>query len=312
MATVPGSMMLCASSPYARKGALWESYHRHFGRAGPTLVWQASTRTMNPTVPQSFIDAEHAKDPVSAAAEFGAEFRTDLEAYISREALDAVMENGVHERPPQPGTRYVGFVDVSGGGADSFALSIAHKEQDIGITDCVREVRPPLSPEGVIAEFADTLQSYRITKVVGDRYGGEFPREQFRKHGITYVPSAEPKGGIYLGLLPLINSGRVKLLDNQRLVTQLLGLERNTARGGKDSIDHGRGGHDDLANATAGALASSLARRPNARIGTIDFARTGRVSWRDSDQEGPRFRIIRVNEDGTPLEAKNKKETADG
>jgi hypothetical protein len=44
------------------------------------------------------------------------------------------------------------------------------------------------------------------------------------------------------------------LLDIRRLITQLHGLERRTARGGKDSIDHGPGQHDDVANAVAGAL----------------------------------------------------------
>jgi hypothetical protein len=44
------------------------------------------------------------------------------------------------------------------------------------------------------------------------------------------------------------------LLDNRRLATQLLGLERRTARGGRDSIDHASGAHDDLANAAAGVL----------------------------------------------------------
>src|SRR5262245_64495887 len=32
------------------------------------------------------------------------------------------------------------------------------------------------------------------------------------------------------------------------------GLERRTSRGGRDSIDHAPGGHDDLANAAAGAI----------------------------------------------------------
>jgi hypothetical protein len=36
-------------------------------------------------------------------------------------------------------------------------------------------------------------------------------------------------------------------------VGQLCGLERRVSRAGKDSIDHARGGHDDLANAVAGA-----------------------------------------------------------
>jgi hypothetical protein len=45
-------------------------------------------------------------------------------------------------------------------------------------------------------------------------------------------------------------------LDVPRLHAQLVGLERRTARGGRDSIDHAPGAHDDLANAAAGALAS--------------------------------------------------------
>jgi hypothetical protein len=57
MATIPGAMLLCASSPYARRGALWDAHHRHYGKNGdPILVWQADTRMMNPTVPQQVID----------------------------------------------------------------------------------------------------------------------------------------------------------------------------------------------------------------------------------------------------------------
>jgi len=51
------------------------------------------------------------------------------------------------------------------------------------------------------------------------------------------------------------------LLDVPRLASQLCGLERRTARGGKDSIDHGPGAHDDLANAAAGALLLAAARQ---------------------------------------------------
>jgi hypothetical protein len=34
-----------------------------------------------------------------------------------------------------------------------------------------------------------------------------------------------------------------------------VGLERRTARGGRDSIDHAAGAHDDLANVVAGLAA---------------------------------------------------------
>jgi len=227
------------------------------------MIWQAATRVMNPCVTQAYIDAEYEKDPVSAAAEFGAQFRTDIESFVSREAIEAATDWGVHEREPLSGKRYVAFVDPSGGSADSFTLAVAHSESQIAVLDCMREVRPPFSPEAVVEEFCDLLKCYSVTKVKGDRYAGEWPREQFAKRGIKYEPAEDPKGILYLNLLPHINSGKVRLLGNKRLVTQLIGLERRTSRAGRDSIDHAPGGHDDVANAAA--VLCSLRRRRSRR-----------------------------------------------
>jgi hypothetical protein len=104
------------------------------------------------------------------------------------------------------------------------------------------------------------LKSYRVKRITGDRYAGEWPREAFRKAGITYEVSEKPKSALYGEALPLLNSGRVDLLDHPRLVAQLCGLERRTARGGRDSIDHAPGGHDDVANVAAGALVLAAGR----------------------------------------------------
>jgi len=52
------------------------------------------------------------------------------------------------------------------------------------------------------------------------------------------------------------------LPDNEQLTRELVGLERRTARGGRDSIDHAPGSHDDLANAVAGAIITANARQP--------------------------------------------------
>ena len=71
------------------------------------------------------------------------------------------------------------------------------------------------------------------------------------------------KSDIYRDMLPLLNSRKCELLDNRRLISQLHGLERRTARGGRDSIDHGPGAHDDIANAVAGCLVLAA--------GEIDF-----------------------------------------
>lgn len=102
------------------------------------------------------------------------------------------------------------------------------------------------------------LKDYRVGKVVGDRYGGEWPRERFRVHGVSYDLAEKPKSDIYRDAFPGLNSGKFELLDHSRLVAQICGLERRTARGGRDSIDHPpgshAGSHDDLANAALAAL----------------------------------------------------------
>jgi hypothetical protein len=99
------------------------------------------------------------------------------------------------------------------------------------------------------------LKSYGVSSVVGDRYAGIWPVEQFAKFGIVYEQSAAPKSDLYRDLLPLINSRRVDLLDHPKMISQLCSLERRVARGGRDSIDHPPSGHDDVINAVAGLAA---------------------------------------------------------
>ena len=214
---------------------------------------------MNPTIKQSFIDAQYERDPARASAEYGAQFRNDIDAFVSREAVDAVTVPGRHELFPVPGQHYFGFVDPSGGSSDSMTLAIAHRfrkdGQTIAILDCVREVRPPFSPEATVASFVEVLKSYRVAKVVGDHYGGEFCKEPFRKLGIQYELSDKSKSDIYQSLLASVNSGNVELLDLPKLQAQFVGLERRTARSGRDSIDHAPGAHDDVVNSVCGALA---------------------------------------------------------
>ncbi|WP_206519431.1 terminase family protein [Mesorhizobium sp. M2C.T.Ca.TU.002.02.1.1] len=255
LATIPGSVLLVASSPYAKKGILYEAYRQHFGKEGdPILVWKATTREMNATIDQSLIDEAMAEDPIAAQAEYFAEFRSDVEGFVSKEALDAVTIS-VRERPYQPGTRYFAFTDPSGGKEDSFTLAIAHKEGETVCLDVIREFIPPFNPEFVCEQYANTMKTYGVTKCQGDHYAGVWPVEQFRKFGITYHQAARPKSELYQRLLPLINSGQVELLTHDRLLRQLQNLERRTTRSGKDSIDHPANSHDDVANAVAGVIA---------------------------------------------------------
>jgi hypothetical protein len=88
--------------------------------------------------------------------------------------------------------------------------------------------------------------------------------DAFAKCGIKYRHSERDRSAIYLDALPLFCAGCVRLLDNPRLVNQFASLERRTLPGGKDRVDHGPGGHDDVCNSAAGAvvLASQREAQP--------------------------------------------------
>jgi hypothetical protein len=197
MGTVPGSLLLGISSPYARRGELWKAYERHYGKDSPVLVWKADTRSMNPAVDPAVIEQAYAEDSVAAASEYGrdgsVEFRRDIESFVSREAVEAVTVLDRRELPFIKGMDYVAFVDPSGGSNDSMTLAIGHLAGEVAVLDAVREARPPFSPEGVVSEFCDLLRKYGVREVRGDRYAGEWPREQFWKHGVYYRLSDTPK-----------------------------------------------------------------------------------------------------------------------
>jgi hypothetical protein len=163
----------------------------------------------------------------------------------------------VYEIPPVPGTPYRGWVDPSGGRHDSFALSIAHNENGRLILDVCRARRPPFDPASVVAEYAEVLKSYGLTRVTGDRYGAEFVVSAFRSQGIHYDPSPRSASEVYLEILPYFAQGVIQLLDNRTLLNELRQLERRTGQT-KDSVTHPLRGHDDAACAACGALLMSV------------------------------------------------------
>jgi hypothetical protein len=265
LASIPGAMLLIASSPYAKRGELYAAYRRCYGKDDArVLVWKADTATMNPLIDPAIIAEAYDSDPEAARAEYGAEFRDDLADFVTLEAVEAVTMWGRSELPPQPGVTYVGFCDPSGGISDPMTLAIGHLDQrNVCVLDALLEIRPPFDPEDAVRQCAALLRRYGVSVITGDKFASLWPVARFREHGIEFVQSARPKSDLYLDLLPLLTTGRVELLDNLRLRSQLAGLERRTARSGRDTVDHPRGCHDDSANSVAGVLVGlDLDRRP--------------------------------------------------
>jgi hypothetical protein len=255
---------LCAiGSPLAKRGETFRTFQKHFGPDGnpAILVANGPTRLFNPTISQRIIDRAYEDDPAVASSEWGGEFRNDLEGYVSYEAVIAIVDRGCLQRERLERHSYFAHVDVSGGGADSFGLAIGHVEDGVGVLDCLVERRGPgLSPEATAAEFCETMLGYGINTVTGDNYGAGWTREQFEKQGVVYKKSDHTTSDYFANFLPILNSGRCSLLDSPRLIQQFCALERRVSRtGGKHSISHPIGGHDDIACAVAGLMVGMLA-----------------------------------------------------
>jgi hypothetical protein len=278
------------STPYARKGELFRLFNKHHGAHGDPLILVAkgTTREFNSTIPAVEIERALAEDEAKNRAEYLAEFRVDVDSPFG--TPDAVRNrcviSGLLEKRPVPGVAYSAFADPSAGSVDSMTLAIGSFDhgRQVVMRDAIRETKPPFSPESVVAEYSQLLKSYGIARLIGDRWGGAWCVEAFERHGISYEQSARPKSELYGDLLAQLNSGTIFLLDNAKLLNQICSLERRTARGGRDSIDHPPGAHDDLANAVAG-LCSTLTQQPSLDYrgyldGGVDDDPHGVESWR--------------------------------
>jgi hypothetical protein len=261
-----GAMLILISTAHKRTGLLYQKWKDAYGRNDPdVLVVRGSTLQFNPTFDAKVIERQIASDPQLYRAEYLSEWRDDLSTFLPRDLLEAAVDRGVLVRPPVDGTKYFAFADPSGGAHDSFTLAISHREKDGSVVlDLLFERHAPFNPSAVTEEIAALLKTYTCSHVVGDKYAARWVIEAFAKVGITYRHSDADRSAIYLDALPLFTSGRARLIDNARLVTQFAGLERRTFPTGRDRIDHGRAGRDDLCNAAAGCLV--LAARPAVNV----------------------------------------------
>lgn len=270
----PGSLKIIISSVHRRAGLLHEKFAKFFGQDDDDcLVVLGSSLDFNPTLDAAEIERQVMLDPEKAGAEYLSLWRDDLTSFIDRQLVEAAIDRGIVVRPPKTGVSYVAFCDPSGGRGDSFTAAVGHRERpNVLVLDALYEKRSPFDVDDALDDVAGLLKSYKVTTVRGDDYGADLTVAAFRRRGITYrnlkLGDAEGRQGrlvrseIYLNAVGLFTSGRVRLPDNQRLVHQLINLERRASRSsGHDAVDHPAGGHDDLANAACGCLVA-LAGKP--------------------------------------------------
>jgi len=279
-------MIVGLSSPYARRGILFEKFEQHWGKEGDVLVWKAPTLMMHDT-PEVRAEVEKAylDDESSARAEYGAEFRDDVTAFMTPSMIDAVTDD-YFDNMPVKGRHYVAFVDPSGGSSDSFTLAISHFSPGEGsVLDRIEEWKAPFDPSEVVVEAQGVLQEFKCTRVNGDNYAGRTFAGLFRRLGVAYHVSEMKRSDIYRNFLPLVNGKLCKLPLNDTLKRQLLSLDRRSLASGKEIIDHPKGAHDDVANAVAGAIVMADRYRKEPKLDKFEFSTTEQIfldtMWKD-------------------------------
>jgi hypothetical protein len=257
-----GGKLIIVSSPYGQSGTLWDLRRRHYGQDdSSTLIWQASAPVMNPSLPADYLARMEQDDPEAYRSEVLGEFRAGLATLLDPESIAACVATDRLELPPVEGINYQAFCDPSGGRRDAFTCGIGHRDGERAVVDVVRAWPAPFNPAGVTQECAELLRSYRVSRVRGDRFAGEWPREAFRAHGIAYDLAELNRSELYLSLVAYVNGARLEIPDDPALLREMRGLERRRGPSGRDRVDHVRGAHDDRANSLAGVAHLLLGRR---------------------------------------------------
>ena len=109
------------------------------------LVAKGTSRDFNPSLPQSVIDRALARDHAAASAEYLAEFRNDLEAFVPYEVVAACVGDHTEMAPLDTPSALFRVCGPLRRFVNSFTLAISHRDDERFIIDAVREnAKPPV------------------------------------------------------------------------------------------------------------------------------------------------------------------------
>lgn len=268
-AQFPNKKLVGISSPWNKAGLLfnyWEAgtdgrrapLHEKERYSGCLVAHSPTGSSGNIKVARQFLRVEASRDPRAFEREYLAVFQDSISGFFSSALLSSAVDKGATSRPPQQPNYYVAAIDPAFR-HDSFALTIVHADPEKGIVqDVVKRWKPeggrPVDPGMVMAEIAGIIKLYHIPVVYSDQYQLEslqYIANQmgFAIQGVDFTGSS--KAEIYGSLQTLVNTERIRLLDEPEMVKELKSLEKRMLPGGGVQISAPLGMHDDLATVTA-------------------------------------------------------------
>ena len=279
--------LVITTSVNTKVGLVYDLYDRASqGELEDWHVTKAPTRELNPKVSERIINSALKRDPESAQAEYFAEFREQLEAFLSSEAIDRCVDPGLGRGVVEPGVSYVMSVDPALM-RDSYGYAIGHLESGVVLIDYLKKLRAPVDANGAEDLLKSLVERYRPQGVLCDNPS----TVQRLKPNIPmiYTPfTRQQKLRIYGALKESINLGLIGLPKDDDLIDELKALQ---IRGGVDisAPKAGRITQDDLADCVA-LLADALLSGAHSHIVTIrkspyrEGLETGSWGWDDEDE----------------------------
>jgi hypothetical protein len=278
----PDAKIFIPSTPWAEQGILWESFkagtegrklqceacrkkqnficeHPLEARSKHTdmLMVHASTAAMqNPLITRKRLVEIHRDDPEAFPRESGAQFIKSVSGWLNGKKIEKAIDLGVYQREYQKNKSitYVACIDPAFR-KDSFALTIGHHDQKLGIIqDFIRYWEPqpgePLKPGIVLDEIKSHLSEYGISTVYSDQYQLESLQQlaldrDFTINGYDFTGSSKAK--ICGSFKVVVDNDRIRLLEHELQKQQLEKLQRQVLQSGHIRIAAPQGQHDDLA-----------------------------------------------------------------
>lgn len=235
-----GCQLWLISSPYGPVGLLFKMFSDWFGKPGRALVVHAPTRALNPTFPQSEIDAVRAENPDVAEREHDAKFIDADNAYLGAALVDPAQRKEPLERP-RPGRAVVHAGMDAGTRGNAWTVALAWADQDGEqrrvVVAAVREWKgsksEPLSPRAVFREIAAFLEPYACHELHCDSWAFDAMQDHALEVGLSLVEKPSGEGdAAYAKFKALLGSGLCELPPHPVMRDDLIRIRQRATAGG--------------------------------------------------------------------------------
>jgi hypothetical protein len=288
------------STPWGQEGVHYEKTEELWGELGRRgVAFRAPTWVLNDAkFPDEASTRAFEEDERIWRREWAAIPGEHDSAAFAPENLVACKDVGVRYRDPVPGVRYaIGYDE--GGRNSARALVVAHDElrsiprgdhARYTVVDLARRWEPGrgVDHDRVMAEVAAIAKRYNGAVVQRDLFAGDAVGSALTRHSTVSTEvsmSPQQQAQRFRDLQTLVETHRLRLVDNEDLLREMRSLRETLHQGGRISFQKGTAkGFDDLVDALALAAARSAKLPPGG--GDIVILKPAELYWKREDPRG--------------------------